>query len=141
MSGSRFPERELRIEADFERMPEARDFADQAAAAAGFGERDRYAIKSAFGEAVANAIEHGSEPGDPIDLHAAVEDDSLVLSVHDRGMFIPRVEPRGDLPERGRGLAFIDEMMDEVEVHPTTEGTEVRLGKRLPVGGGSAGGD
>lgn len=134
MSAAGFTERELEIEADFGRMPDVRDFAEGAAVAAGFGEHDRYAIKSAFGEAVANAIEHGSEPGDTIDLWAAVEGDSLVLCVHDSGMFVPRVDPRGELPERGRGLAFMDEMMDEVQIHPSREGTLVRLSKRLPAG-------
>lgn len=132
MSQARFTERELEIEADFARMPAVRDFADAAAEAAGFGTQERYAIKSAFGEAVANAIEHGSKPGDTIDLWALIEDDSLVLCVHDSGMFVPRVAPRGELPERGRGLAFMNEMMDEVRVHPSHEGTLVRLAKRLP---------
>ena len=132
MSQARFKERELEIDADFARMPDARDFADEAAAAAGFAEEARYAIKSAFGEAVANAIEHGSQPGDTIHLWALVEDDSLVLCVHDSGLFVPRVDPRGELPERGRGLAFMDEMMDEVRVHPSRDGTLVRLAKKLP---------
>lgn len=132
MSPARFTERELEIDADFARMPDVRDFAEGAALAAGFGEEAIYAIKSAFGEAVANAIEHGSRPGDTIHLWARVEDDSLVLSVHDSGMFVPRVDPRGDLPERGRGLAFMNEMMDEVQVHPSRDGTLVRLAKRLP---------
>ncbi len=134
MSAARFTERELEIDADFASMPDVRAFADAAAQDAGFGQEARYGIKSAFGEAVANAIEHGSKPGDTIHLWARVEDDSLVLSVHDSGMFIPRVEPRGELPERGRGLAFMGEMMDEVQVHPSREGTLVRLAKKLPAG-------
>lgn len=134
MSPARFTERELEIDADFARMPDVRDFAEGAALAAGFGEEATYAIKSAFGEAVANAIEHGSQPGDTIHLWAHVEDDSLVLSVHDSGIFVPRVDPRGDLPERGRGLAFMNEMVDEVQVHPSRAGTLVRLAKKLPGG-------
>jgi anti-sigma regulatory factor (Ser/Thr protein kinase) len=35
------------------------------------------------------------------------------------------------MPERGRGLAFMDLLMDEVEVRPGSGGTEVRLLKRL----------
>ena len=135
MSVERFRERELRVPADFARMPEIRDFADAAAAAAGFGEDQRYAIKMAFGEAAANAIEHGSEEGDSIDLHAYVENDHLVLHVRDYGTFVPRVDPRGDLPERGRGLAFMNEMMDEIGIEPARDGTRVRLAKRLPDGG------
>lgn len=113
-------------------MPEARAFADEAAAAAGFGERDRYSIKMAFGEAVANAIEHGSSAGDHIDLRATVEGEDFVLYVRDYGTFVPRVNPRGELPERGRGLAFMAEMMDEVDLDPARDGTRLRLVKRLP---------
>jgi anti-sigma regulatory factor (Ser/Thr protein kinase) len=132
VSVERFTDRELRLPADFGRMPDVRDFAEEAAEEAGFGEDQRYAIKVAFGEAVANAIEHGSSEGDWIHLRAVVEDECLVLYVQDFGTFVPRVDPRGDLPERGRGLAFMSEMMDEVNVHPGPEGTLVRLAKRLP---------
>jgi serine/threonine-protein kinase RsbW len=136
VSVERFTERELRVSADFAHMPDVRDFAEAAAAEAGFTEDQRYAIKMAFGEAVANAIEHGSAEGDSIDLRATVEDDAFVLYVRDYGTFVPRVDPRGDLPERGRGLAFMSEMMDEVHLHPARDGTRVRLAKRLPTGAG-----
>lgn len=132
MSAPPFQGRDVEIEADFARMPAVRAFAEHAAAAAGFGDTDRYAIRSAFGEAVANAIEHGSQPGDTVRLEAALEEGALVLSVQDSGTFVPRVAPRGDLPERGRGLAFMGEMMDEVHLRPSPEGTLVRLAKRLP---------
>jgi serine/threonine-protein kinase RsbW len=132
VSVQRFTERELRLAADFGRMPDIRRFAEEAAEEAGFPEDQRYAIKMALGEAAANAIEHGSGEGDEIELRAAVEDDALVLYVRDSGTFIPRVSPRGELPERGRGLAFMNEMVDEVQLHPSRAGTVVRLAKRLP---------
>ena len=132
MTAWRFTERELRVPADFALLPQARDFAEEAAAAVGFEQADRHAIRIAFGEAVANAIEHGSQPGGPIDLRAALEGDSLALYIRDRGTFVPRVDPRGELPERGRGLAFMSELVDEVELQPSPEGTLVRLAKRLP---------
>lgn len=131
----RFTERQLRVPADFGHMPEIRAFAASAAEAAGFAGDVLYAIRMAFGEAAANAIEHGSGPGDEIELGAAVEDDALALYVRDHGRFIPRVDPRGELPERGRGLAFMGEMMDEVQLHPGRDGTLVRLAKQLPRGG------
>lgn len=127
-------ERDLRVPADFGQMREIRAFADAASEAAGYPERDVYAIRMAFGEAAANAIEHGSGEGDWIELRAAVEDDVLALYVKDTGTFVPRVEPRGELPERGRGLAFMGEMMDEVQLDPGPDGTVVRLAKKLPRG-------
>lgn len=131
-SGRAFRRRALQVRADFAVLPEVRAFADAAAAEAGFDDEARYAVRMAFGEAVANAIEHGSAPGDAIELSVGVEDGALVLYVTDRGSFIPRVPPRGDLPERGRGLEFMQRMMDEVQVRPRRDGTVVRLTKRLP---------
>lgn len=113
-------------------MADVRAFAEEEAAAAGFAGDALYAIKMAFGEAAANAIEHGSGAGDTIVLRAAVEHEVLALYVEDTGSFVPRVTPRGELPERGRGLAFMGEMMDELDVRPSATGTVVRLAKRLP---------
>lgn len=128
----RYDQRERQVRADFAVLPAVRDFADEAAVAAGFAADDRYAIKMAFGEAVANAIEHGSSPGDPIDLRACVEDVALALYVCDTGTFVPRVAPRGELPERGRGMEFMQRMMDDVQIEVRPDGTVVRLSKRLP---------
>jgi len=79
-------------------------------------------------EAAANAIQHGSpSPEDPVELTATEEQGALVFYVRDRGRFVPRVPRRGDLPERGRGLRFMDQLTDDVQVRPGSEGTEVRF--------------
>lgn len=131
MAASSFNERELSIPADVARIREVRDFADAAAEAFGFGAEDRYRIKLAATEAVANAVEHGaSSAGDTIRLRAVDEDGALTFYVTDPGKFVPRVVPRGALPERGRGLAFIGQLMDEVDLSPGDEGTVIRFSKR-----------
>jgi anti-sigma regulatory factor (Ser/Thr protein kinase) len=127
----RFGERELSLPADLSRLLDARRFAEEAAADFGFDDAARQQIKLAANEAVANAMEHGSRtPEDEVALRAAEEDGALAIYVRDAGNFVPRVMHRGAMPERGRGLAFMDLLMDEVEVRPGPRGTEVRLAKR-----------
>lgn len=128
----RFDERAISLPADLSRLLEARRFAERAAADFGFDEVGRQQVKLAANEAVANAIEHGSTaPDDEITVRASEREGALVLHISDRGRFAPRATDAGSLPERGRGLAFMDLLMDEVEVRARPLGTEVRLVKRL----------
>jgi anti-sigma regulatory factor (Ser/Thr protein kinase) len=123
---------ELQLTAELSRLPEARNWADDAAEAFGFDEMIRYQIKMAVSEGVANAVEHGSSSStDQIKLRAVCEGNSLAFYIRDTGKFIPRMERRGDLPERGRGLAFLGQLMDEVDIKPSDSGTELRFCKRL----------
>ena len=97
-----FRPREHSIQADLNRLKEARDFADEAAAAFGFSPDARYDVRLAVSEAVTNAIQHGSRsPEDPVRIVAAEESGALVFEVLDTGSFVPRVVRRGDLPEGG----------------------------------------
>jgi anti-sigma regulatory factor (Ser/Thr protein kinase) len=124
--------RELVVPADLSRLPEVRAFAEEVALECGFSPDDRYAIKSSLNEAVANAVEHGSHmPDDEVRIEAVVEAGSLVLYVRDTGTFRPRVWRGGEISERGRGLDFIGQLMDEVDVRPGRGGTEVRMVKRF----------
>lgn len=132
LDARRFREREISLPADLSRLLEARQFAEAAAADFGFDDAVRHQIKLAANEAVANAMEHGSpRVGAEIALRAVEEDGGLAIYVRDGGSFVPRMLQRGAMPERGRGLAFMDLLMDEVEVRPGSRGTEVRLLKRL----------
>ena len=127
-----FSRRELTLPAELSRLPEVRAFAERSALEYGFAADVAFQIKSAASEAVANAIEHGSAgPEDEVALEAVDEGGAFVLYVRDRGSFRPRVSRGTDLPERGRGLQFLGQMMDEVDVRPGRDGTEVRLAKRL----------
>jgi anti-sigma regulatory factor (Ser/Thr protein kinase) len=127
-----FRPREHSMQADLDRLKEARDFADEAAAAFGFGSNARYEVKLAVSEAVTNAIQHGSRsPDDPIRIVASEESGALVFEVLDTGTFVPRVVRRGALPEGGRGLEFMRVLMDEVDLRPGRGGTLLRMAKRL----------
>jgi anti-sigma regulatory factor (Ser/Thr protein kinase) len=122
-----FERRELAITADLARLHEAREFAAGVAAELGFNENDCYAIKLAMSEGVANAVLHGSQPGDPITLSALVEGHLVVFEVADTGQFVPRVAPQGELAESGRGLDFVEALMHEVTLTPGPGGTVLRF--------------
>jgi anti-sigma regulatory factor (Ser/Thr protein kinase) len=82
----------------------------------------------ACSEAAANAMEHayGSREG-PVEVHGRRDGEGVVVGVRDFGGWR---SPRDD--ERGRGLSVIDVIMDRVEVVKHTDGTEVRMLRRLP---------
>jgi anti-sigma regulatory factor (Ser/Thr protein kinase) len=126
-----FEPREHSIRADFDRLKEARDFAERAAAEFGFDTDGCYQVKLAVSEAISNAIQHGSSSAaDVVRIAVTEEAGALVFEVADSGRFVPRVTRGGTMPEGGRGLEFMRLMMDEVDVRPTREGTLLRLTKR-----------
>jgi serine/threonine-protein kinase RsbW len=121
----------LELVADPSQLGTARRFADGAAARFGLEERERYEFTFAVNEAVSNAIEHGNpSPGGTIRMQVAEEDDALVFEVEDHGTFKPRAPSIDPFPERGRGLAFMAAVVDEVDVRRGSSGTVVRLCKR-----------
>jgi serine/threonine-protein kinase RsbW len=129
-----FGRQEMTIKADLSRLAEVRRFTDTACRAYGFKPEISYQIKLAMSEAVANAIEHGSTtPDDPIRLQVVHEGDALAFYVSDGGTFIePSMVYDHDLmDERGRGLGFIELLMDDVAINPSPEGTVIRFAKRL----------
>jgi anti-sigma regulatory factor (Ser/Thr protein kinase) len=113
----------------------ARNMAEDAAVAFGLRDQDSYDFKLAASEAVANAIEHGQPCTDGcIGMRVHEERPGcLTLCVCDCGQFLgPRIDP-DDVPDRGRGIAVISVLMDEVELLPQSDGTVVRMRKLLPV--------
>ncbi|HEX4733209.1 MAG TPA: ATP-binding protein [Thermoleophilaceae bacterium] len=129
-----FGRQELTITADLSRLAEVRRFTDIACRAYGFGPDISHQIKLAMSEAVANAIEHGSTtPDDPIRLQVVHEGDALAFYVSDGGTFIEpsMVYDHNLMDERGRGLGFIELLMDDLAINPSPEGTVIRFAKRL----------
>jgi anti-sigma regulatory factor (Ser/Thr protein kinase) len=112
---------------------EAREFVDHAAAACGFEEPARFDIRLAASEAVTNAIVHGGRSSSrTIRISAVEEGGMLTFSVADSGTFVARVDAEDPLSERGRGLACMARVMDEVCIASGEDGTLVRFSKRLP---------
>jgi serine/threonine-protein kinase RsbW len=129
-----FGRQEMTIKADLSRLAEVRRFTDHACRAYGFPPEISYQVKLAMSEAVANAIEHGSTtPDDPIRLQVVHEGDALAFYVSDGGTFIEpsMVYDHDTMDERGRGLGFIELLMDDVAINPSPEGTVIRFAKRL----------
>jgi anti-sigma regulatory factor (Ser/Thr protein kinase) len=88
-------------------------------------------VKLAMSEAVTNAIQHGSSSPDDAILIAAIADaDGLAFEIRDTGRFIPRVTRGDEMSESGRGLDFMRLLMDDVQVHPSDDGTLLRFTKR-----------
>jgi anti-sigma regulatory factor (Ser/Thr protein kinase) len=124
--------RDLWLLGDPSQLGAARRFAQDAAAAFGFDDDETYAFTFAVNEAVSNAIEHG-EPFEDGTIRLRIHDEGhgLTFSVLDRGSFTPNSPRKVDgVADRGRGLAFMAAMVDDLQVKPMEEGTLVRLTKR-----------
>jgi anti-anti-sigma factor len=99
-------------------------------AALGVDQQVVVAVQHALGEAVANAVEHGSTNGSAdVGFSATLDDSGLAeLVVTDHGGWRPApVTPGG----RGRGLTMMRSLADTMDVAPSPTGTTVRLGFRL----------
>ena len=101
----------------------AANFIRAAAEGAGFDEDSIEAIEIASMEAVENVIDHSQlGSGDRLQLEAGVDPSGFVVEIRDRGIPWPREVIAGkvghDMPPpespRGRGIAMMRALMDEV---------------------------
>jgi anti-sigma regulatory factor (Ser/Thr protein kinase) len=102
----------------------------------GLDEATAFDIRVAVGEALSNAVRHGSGPTghDTVDVTVSAYTDRVVVEVADRGAGYGGQEPAGGDPyaDSGRGVGFMRALMDAVdftEVHGG--GTRVRLTKHI----------
>ncbi|HEV2724571.1 MAG TPA: ATP-binding protein [Thermoleophilaceae bacterium] len=127
-----FAEKDLSIDADLRLLHEAREWAAGAAREFGFDADGCYQVKLAMSEAVANAIQHGSQgPQDTVHITARERRGALVFEVRDTGRYVAPAAPAGEMAERGRGLALVGLVMDEVQLEPGEDGSLLRFSKRL----------
>ena len=89
------------------------------------------AVLIAAGEAVANAIEHGHRhnPEGTISMAATALVDRVQLTITDNGSWKPP-QPAAN-STRGRGIALMRGLMQEVAITPDTPGTTVHLTARI----------
>jgi anti-sigma regulatory factor (Ser/Thr protein kinase) len=90
----------------------------------GLGDDERYAVITAVGEALANAVEHAyaQRPG-IVRLAAQRSAGSLCVTIEDDGCW--KLPVRSE--ERGRGLPIMRSLMDAVEVSTASSHTTVAL--------------
>jgi serine phosphatase RsbU (regulator of sigma subunit)/anti-sigma regulatory factor (Ser/Thr protein kinase) len=95
------------------------------------GPEQSYDVLVAAGEAVANAIEHGHRysPEGIISVRATALVDQVRLTIADTGSWKP---PQPAInPHRGRGITLMRALMQDVAIHPDTDGTTVHLSARI----------
>lgn len=86
-------------------------------------------ILLATGEAVTNAIEHGSsgEPGSTVSIEAFRRGDSITVTISDAGRWSGDSSASMRSLHRGRGLTLINGLADHVDTTRTSQGTRLTL--------------
>jgi len=99
-------------------------------------------LKTAVSEAVTNAIIHGYEndPSGEVTIEAAIEGDTVTLSVSDNGRGIEDLElamqplytSKPELERSGMGFTIMENFMDRFEVvSEPGKGTRIAMTKRI----------
>ncbi len=134
---------ELRVSYTLDSTLETVDHAEQAAsriaAEAGFDEDEIMQISMAVREAAVNAVLHGNayDPSKKVRLEFDRTGHDLVITIRDQGQGLDLVKipdplaPENLLKTSGRGIFLIRSFMDEVEIHPSQTGTEIKLVKHV----------
>jgi EAL domain-containing protein (putative c-di-GMP-specific phosphodiesterase class I)/anti-sigma regulatory factor (Ser/Thr protein kinase) len=123
--------KELSMSAEAVDLDAARRLIEQTASGLGFDDSAIWDMKCAATEALTNALEHGTPSGDgQIHLRLGRDHGDMLLEVWGGGK--PNGAPHVDATHRGRGIAIMTALMDDVEMRRQNGDTVVRLIKRLP---------
>lgn len=124
-------------------VPPLRQLVSRIAKQKGFSNRDSFRIETIVDEICNNAIEHGkNESGDLIDLSISIDPDKVEFDITNISdpekvatlttLLVPDTtsdnKSSADL-KRGRGLALIKMLSDELTVESTEQGTSVHVKK------------
>ncbi len=129
---------EFSIMADVGALGQVRDRVHELLEPLGFSTAALFDIKVALGEALANAVRHGS-PDDgqaSIQISISTFDDRVLIAITDAGSgFDGRHDTSDDLyASGGRGIMFMRALMDHVAFAPAEDGgTVVTLIKHRPM--------
>jgi anti-anti-sigma factor len=132
-------EERLVVCAEVARMSGVRNRVCDLIAPLGLTEGAVFDLKVAVGEALANAVRHGSPggSGDEVQVTVSAYEDRVVVTVQDAGGGFDGDPLSGDdvYASGGRGVMFMRALMDRVEFTRCEDGgTAVRLTKRLAAG-------
>ena len=134
------------LDSTLETVDNAEQTAIRIAADNGFDEDEVMQIAMAVREAAVNAVLHGNayDPGKKVMLDFERTGRDLVITIRDQGAGLDPAKipdplaPENLLKTSGRGIFLIRSFMDEVQIHPSQTGTEIKLVKHVhgPTGGG-----
>ncbi len=127
--------RELEVQSTGDNLAEVRNFVAEVADNCGFDTHLVYDIKVAVGEAIANAVEHGSPLGEANRIKVVCDcaEDTLNIKVIDEGVFKRSIpNPEENVGYRGHGILLMLALMDKVSIDESDHGTTVSLAKHLP---------
>jgi anti-anti-sigma factor len=132
---------DIQMVADVDSLAEVRERVCGIVAPLGFTESALFDIKVALGEALANAVRHGSSTDAEanVDVGVTAYEDRVIIEVSDSGVgFDGTPKHSEDLyAPSGRGIMFMRALMDRVEFEsPESGGTKVRLVKHRGSGVG-----
>jgi EAL domain-containing protein (putative c-di-GMP-specific phosphodiesterase class I)/anti-sigma regulatory factor (Ser/Thr protein kinase) len=123
--------KELCMSAEDVDLEAARHLIEETATTLGFDEAAIWDMKCAATEALTNAVEHGTPSDDGlVHLRLGRNHGDMLVEVWGGGR--PKGSPHVDATHRGRGIAIMTALMDDVEMSRSNGDTVVRLTKRLP---------
>jgi serine/threonine-protein kinase RsbW len=127
------------LDSTLETVDNAEQTASRIAAETGFDEDEVMQISMAVREAAVNAVLHGNayDPGKKVRLDFERSASDLIITIRDQGKGLDLAKipdplaPENLLKTSGRGIFLIRSFMDEVQIHPSQTGTEIKLIKRV----------
>jgi len=134
------------LDSTLETVDSAEQAAGKVATEAGFDEDEVMRISMAVREAAVNAVLHGNayDPAKKVSLVLERTAVDLIITIRDQGKGLDMskipdpLAAENLLKTSGRGIFLIRSFMDEVQIHPSQTGTEIKLIKH--VHGASEGG-
>ncbi|GGM96541.1 hypothetical protein GCM10009721_23990 [Terrabacter tumescens] len=128
-------ELDLRLPAQARNLVQVRSALRRWLRESGVSDHDADEVLVACGEACANVVQHaysGRPSAGDLVVEARLDEDHLEVRVRDHGHWRPAAERGG-----GWGLQLMSALVDDVAVERSPEGTEVRLRRRIRLGGTS----
>ncbi|WP_435986983.1 MASE1 domain-containing protein [Terrabacter sp. LjRoot27] len=126
-------ELDVRLPAEARNLVQVRSALRRWLKEASVSEPDVNEVLVACGEACANVVQHAysdREAAGELVVEARLDGDALEVRVRDHGHWRPAADRGG-----GWGLQLMDALMDDVDVEHTPGGTDVRLRRRVHIGG------
>jgi serine/threonine-protein kinase RsbW len=127
------------LDSTLETVNNAEETATRMATEAGFDDEEVMKISMAVREGAVNAVLHGNayDPTKKVTLAFERTANDLVIVIRDQGKGLDPdkipdpLAPDNLMKTSGRGIFLIRSFMDEVEIHPSQTGTELKMIKHV----------